>query len=183
MKSWGKEVSAMTVRDLAPWKWGKKDVAVRRDLNDPFDALRRQMDRMLEEFSEGFGITPFNWGNRGLLEENWGGYWPQIDVTEDEKGYTVMAELPGLEEKDVEVTLSDNALTLRGEKKREFEEKDRNFYRMERSYGTFQRTIPIPAEVDEARIEASFKKGVLTVTLPKNETARKEEKKIKVKAE
>lgn len=170
----------MTVRDLAPWKWGKKDVAVRREASDPFDALRRQMDRMLEDFSEGFGLTPFN---RGLLEENWGGYSPRIDVTEDEKGYTVTAELPGMDEKDVEVTLSDNALTLRGEKKNESEEKGTNFYRMERTYGSFQRVIPIPAEVDDSKIEASFKKGVLAVTLPKTETARTDERKIKVKAE
>ena len=169
----------MTVRDLAPWTWGKKDVAVRREGGDPFDALRRQMDRLFDEFSDGFGLTPFG---RGALEESWGGYTPRVDLTEDEKAYTVTAELPGMDEKDVEVTLSDNALTLRGEKKHESEEKGKNFYRMERSYGSFQRVVPIPAEVDDKKIEATFKKGVLTVNLPKTEAARKEEKKITVKA-
>lgn len=86
-----------------------------------------------------------------------------------------------MDEKDVEVTLADGVLTIRGEKKQEDEEKHRDHYRRERSYGSFRRVLPVPAEVDEAKIEASFRKGVLTVALPKSEEARKKVKRIDVK--
>jgi HSP20 family protein len=104
---------------------------------------------------------------------------PSIDVVENEKELRITAELPGLEEKDVEVTLDQGVLSLRGEKRFEHEEQGNNFHRVERSYGTFHRAIYLPVDVNADKIEASFRQGVLTVTLPKSEKA--QPKKISVK--
>ena len=107
---------------------------------------------------------------------------PRVDETEDEKGFHVKVELPGMDQKDVEVTMSDGMLTITGEKKQEEEETGKNFYRKERSFGSFRRVLPLPGDVDESRIEASFKKGILSIELPKTEEARKKVKHISVKA-
>ena len=106
-----------------------------------------------------------------------------MDVAEDGKEITLTAELPGLDEKDVEILLSNNVLTIKGEKKSEQEKKEKDYYRVERSYGSFSRTIPLPEGIDADKVNASFKKGVLTVTVPKLPEAQKEVKKIAVKAE
>ena len=106
---------------------------------------------------------------------------PVVDVVEKEREYQVSAELPGLEEKDVEVSVADDMLTIKGEKKEEKEEKAKNYYLSERRYGAFQRSFRLPPGVDSAKIEANFQKGVLTVTLPKTPEAQKKEKKIEIK--
>jgi HSP20 family protein len=105
---------------------------------------------------------------------------PRLDMTETDKVIEVTAELPGLEEKDVEVNIADNILMIRGEKKSEKEEKDKNYRFVERSYGSFSRSIELPSGVDAERIQASLAKGVLTVTVPK--PAQAAMKKIEVKA-
>ena len=172
----------MTLRELVPWKWGGlrrweaegSDVDVfRRQM----DSLHQEIDRLFEDIS-GFGprksmLTRF-W-NRDVL-------MPEIDETEDEKAFYVAIELPGMAEKDVDVTMSGRTLTIRGEKKQEEEQTDRDFYRRERSYGAFRRTIELPGDVDESKIEASFTKGVLTIKLPKTEEAQAQIKHIEVKA-
>jgi HSP20 family protein len=107
---------------------------------------------------------------------------PAVDVVEKEKEYQLLAELPGLDEKDVEVSVADDILTIKGEKKEEKEEKAKNYYVSERRYGTFQRSFQLPAGVDAEKIEANFQKGVLTVTLPKAPEALKKEKKIAIKS-
>jgi HSP20 family protein len=140
-------------------------------------SLHRDMDRLFEGlWSEGFGSS--------LLPEVWarGEIAPQLDVTEDDKAFAVKVDLPGLDEKDVEVTLSDRLLTIRGEKKEDKETKEKNYYRRERAYGTFRRSIEIPAVVDATKIDASFKKGVLTIQLPKTKEAQQKVKQIEVKA-
>lgn len=104
--------------------------------------------------------------------------YPAVDVSEDEKTVTVKAELPGLEPKDVELTVSGDALIVKGEKKFEDEEKKDNYHRIERSYGSFYRAIPLPCAVDEAKAAAKYEKGVLTVTLPKAKPAEKSRIKI-----
>jgi HSP20 family protein len=108
---------------------------------------------------------------------------PRVDVSESENEYEVTAELPGIDEKDVELTLADNVLTIRGEKKveREEKDKDKNYYMSERSFGSFRRAVPLPAEVDEDRVEANFKNGVLTVHLPKSPQAQARTRRIEVK--
>ncbi|MEZ5665937.1 MAG: Hsp20/alpha crystallin family protein [Alphaproteobacteria bacterium] len=150
----------------------------------PFESLRREVDRLFEDFGSGgwrfprsfFDIEPFRRTGAGL------GAAPAVDVVEKDDGYEVNAELPGMAEKDIEVKLSNGSLTIRGEKKEESEQKDKNFYLKERRYGSFERSFRVPEGVDADKIAARFDKGVLTVMLPKKPEARKPEKKIEVKA-
>jgi HSP20 family protein len=147
----------------------------RRDLSasgsDPFSAMRREMDRLFDEFR----------GVRGGLYE--AGFVPAVNVRQKDGSIEVTAELPGMDEKSVEVTVADNALTIRGEKSEErTEEKDGGLQISERSFGSFIRTIPLPVEVDEDKAAAQFKNGVLTVTLPLAADADRKTKKIAVKS-
>ncbi|GLK65344.1 hypothetical protein GCM10017635_28190 [Paracoccus kondratievae] len=109
-----------------------------------------------------------------------GANWPSVEISETDKAISVTAELPGLEEKDVEVLLEDGLLTLRGEKTTSTEDSERRF--SERVYGRFERRIPLPAGIDEGAVEASFRNGVLTVTLPRTETAQAQVKRIPLKS-
>jgi HSP20 family protein len=104
-----------------------------------------------------------------------------LDVSEDLSAFTVTAELPGMSEKEIDLSISGDTLTIRGEKKEEKEDKNKNYYYSERSYGTFMRTIPLPQQIETNKVSASFKKGVLTITLPKTTAAVESTKKIEVK--
>ncbi|PYJ13800.1 MAG: hypothetical protein DME93_02085 [Verrucomicrobia bacterium] len=139
---------------------------------DPFSYLRNQINRVFDDF----------WGESSLAprEEMAAGFWPQVDVTETDKEIKVSAEIPGVEPKDIDVSVEDGVLTIKGEKKYEREEKEKGQYRMERSYGSFERAIELPAEVDESKAKAEFKKGVLRLTLPKRPGAPSRRKKIPV---
>jgi HSP20 family protein len=158
--------------------------ARRRDVW-PFDRLRSEIDRLFDDFGMGswrssfrrgvFDVEPF-W--RG--EISWGKV-PAVDIAETAKGYEITAELPGIDEKNVEVGYADGMLTIKGEKKDEKEEKKENYYLSERSYGSFQRSFRVPDGVDADKVEASFKNGVLTVTLPKTPEAQKKDKRIEIK--
>jgi HSP20 family protein len=165
----------MPISDLIPWK-REKQVPVRREEENPLWAFRREMDRLFDDF---FGA----WGGRALAPfgEGWGAFSPQVDVAEMEDEIKVSAELPGLDNEDIDVSLSDDVLTISGEKKEEKEEKGKNYYRSERSYGAFRRDIPLPSQVDADKVDAVFQKGVLTITLPK--TAEAKAKKVTVKAQ
>ena len=167
----------MAIKDMVPWKKNDKNALARRE--DPFYAFRREMDQLFDDFfGRGFGLTPYN---RGGFMEGFGSFAPQVDVTENEKEVKITAELPGLEEKDLDVSLTSDTLTISGEKKAEKEDKSDNYYRMERSYGSFQRSIPLPTEVDTEQCDATFKNGVLQITLPKVHP-KESAKKITVKA-
>ena len=133
------------------------------------------MDKLMENFFGGFDLRPF-----GRKPET---FTPRIDVVDTDKEIKVSAELPGLDEKDIDVSLTKESLTIKGEKREEKEEKGKDYYRSERSYGSFTRTIPLPLEIDTDKVAASFKKGVLTVTLPKTKQAINEARKVAVKAE
>lgn len=153
----------------------------------PFDTLRQEVDRIFDDFTRGLGRFPF--GRRMFDIEPLMRFEgpavlaaPAIDVVEKEKEYVISAELPGLDENDVDVSVSDDMLTIKGEKKEEKEEKAKNYYVAERRYGSFQRSFQLPTGVDSEKIDASFQKGVLTVTLPKTPEAQKKEKKIAIKA-
>jgi HSP20 family protein len=135
----------------------------------PFFTLRREMDRLFDDAFRGFGFSAL--GQGGLS-------WPQVEVVDREKEVRVTAELPGLEDKDVELRVEDNVLVLRGEKRTEFDDAERQY--SERSYGRFERHIALPAEVDDERANATFRNGVLTVTLPKTERARQQAKRIPI---
>ena len=163
----------MAIKNLVPF--GKKSVPIRRDEESPFVSLRREMDSLFDNFFRGFDMEPF--------ESRLGGFSPRIDVTEDGKKIKISAELPGMDEKDIDLSIQNDMLTIKGEKKEEKEDKGKDYYRMERSYGSFVRTIPLPVEVDTAKVEAKFKKGVLSITLPKTAEAVAETKKISVKVE
>jgi HSP20 family protein len=163
----------MEIKNLVPF--GKKSVPVRREYESPFASLRREMDSLFDNFFRGFEIEPF--------ESRFSGFTPKIDVTENDKEIKISAELPGMDEKDIDISLQNDMLTIKGEKKEEKEDKGKDYYRMERSYGSFTRTIPLPVEVETDKAEAKFKKGVLSITLPKTAKAVAETKKIAVKVE
>ena len=130
------------------------------------------MNRLFEDVFRGFDLSPFNM-------DRWNGpsSWPRIEISESEKEVQVTAELPGLEEKDIEVELEKGVLAIRGEKKTETEDKDRLF--SERYYGRFERRIPLD-DIDQDKIDASFKNGVLNVTLPKSPTAQQKVRRIAI---
>jgi len=151
----------------------------------PFTSLRREIDRLFDDFAGGILRSPLR---RGLFdvepfwhsEISWGKV-PAVDVTDTDKGFEITAELPGLSEKDVEVGFADGTLTIKGEKKEEKEERKKDYFVSERRYGSFQRAFSVPDGVDADKIEATFKNGVLTVTLPKTPEAQKQEKRIAIK--
>ena len=136
---------------------------------NPFVSLQREVDRLFDDFTRGFPV----------LTGNGAGLMPSMDVTETDKEIEITAELPGLEEKDVQINVADNLLTIRGEKKAEKEEKGKNYRLLERSYGSFERTLELPDGVNADAIKASISKGVLKVTVPKPAPA--QAKKIEVK--
>jgi HSP20 family protein len=151
----------------------------------PFESLRREVDRLFEDFQVGSWRAPFG---RSVVdvEPFWRGEFswgkaPAVDVVDKEKAYEITAELPGMDESNIDVKLSDGTLTITGEKKDEKEEKKKDYYLSERRYGSFQRSFRVPAGVDADKIDANFKNGVLTVTLPKTAEAQKSEKKIAIK--
>jgi HSP20 family protein len=152
-----------------------------------FDDLHREIDRVFEGFSRGAWLSPFRRSVFDLAplwrsEIETGTVAPSVDIAETEKAYELTADLPGMEEKNIEVKLVNGSLSIKGEKKEEKEEKKKDYYLQERRFGSFERCFTIPEGVDSEKIEASFKKGVLTVTLPKKAEAIKPEKKIEVKA-
>ena len=137
-----------------------------------------EIDRLFDDFMSDFG----GWRTR-LPRPFDTEQMPSIDVSETDKEVEVKADLPGMDEKDIEVSLSNGILTIKGERKAEKEDKDekKNFHRVERSYGLYRRSIALPAEIDEDKVKASFDKGVLSVTMPKTAQAKSKVKKIAIK--
>ena len=160
----------MDIKSLIPF--GKKNIEVRREEENPFAMMQREMNRVFDSFNRNWGL--------GAFPEFTGSFMPRLDVTEDAKAFTVTAELPGMNEKEIDLSVSGDTLTIRGEKKEEKEDKNKNYYYSERSYGTFMRSIPLPRQVETDKVSASFKKGVLTITLPKTAAAMESTKKIDV---
>lgn len=156
----------MAIRDLIPWSRQDNRLplpvsAEREQATHPLLTLHRQIDRLFEDAFRSFALPAF--GSDHALD------WPHIELSETDKDIRVTAELPGLNEKDVDVSIEDGALTLRGEKKAEVEDKDRGY--TERSYGRFERRIALPRGVDNDHATATFRNGVLTITLPRSEAA------------
>lgn len=164
----------MDIKNLIP-SFGRKDVPVRRDEEHPFAGLQREMNRLFEGFLQGWGPDPF--------PDRFGAFSPRIDVTEDDKTLKVIAELPGIAPRDIDISLSRDSLTIRGEKKDERENRKENYFYSERSFGSFARTIRIPREIEVNKVQADFKKGILTITMPKAGDSVQDAKKITVKAE
>jgi len=141
--------------------------------DDPFGSLFREVQKTFEDFSR---RSPLAGLGSDMLA-------PRIDIAESKDAIDLTAELPGVDEKDVDVTLADGVLTIRGEKKAERDEKDKdkNWHVVERSYGSFSRTISLPFDPDSAKVEANFEKGVLHIHLPKPAEVAKKQQKIEVK--
>ena len=165
----------MDIKNIVPWS--RKGLQVRSDEEDPFVALQSQVNQVFDHFFNGFAVNPL-WGS----ELRTGTFNPRLDFTETDKEYRVTVELPGLDEKNIEVKVVNGNLTIKGEKQEEKEEKKKDYYLHERHFGSFERSFEIPEGVDADKIEANFKKGVLTVTLPKKPEAQKPAKKIEVRA-
>lgn len=163
----------MAMNKLMPWNWGEKRLAKQGEQADPFYQMQRNMNQAFQNFFSDFDLAPY-----GQQMEM---FQPSIDVSENDDEIIVAAELPGMDENDIEVSLTRDMLTISGEKRHEKEDKGENTYYMERSYGSFQRSIPLSAEVDSDKVKATFKNGVLTVNLPKTAEARKQGKHIAVK--
>lgn len=167
----------MSVRDLIPWRRNDGDHVpslFRESDRDPFLSLHREVNRLFDDVFRGFGS-----GLPSLSRASaFGGGWPNVDISDNEKEIKVTADVPGLEEKDIEVLLNDGVLTLKGEKHAETEDKDKQF--SERFYGRFERRIPLGYEVKEDQVDARFRNGVLTVTLPKSEKAQSQVKRIAI---
>lgn len=158
----------MDMKNLIPWSRNNQVSASRSDDTSPFLALHRQMNRLFDDFFRDFDL-PAPRANRSLTS-------PSVEVNEDDKQIRVVAELPGLEEKDIDLSVRDGILTLRGEKKSE----SRTATYTERWYGQFSRSIDVGADVDPDKAKASFKNGVLTVTLDKLPETQSRTKKIAI---
>src|ERR1044071_107098 len=151
-------------KEMAPWRFQGPT------------AWEGDFERMIEDF----------FGRR--LSGPFGGWWPRafgtaapaVDVYEEKDEVVAKAELPGLEKNDIEVNVIDHQLTIKGEKKQEQETQEKNFYRAERSYGAFFRTVELPADVESDRAKASFKNGVLEIHIPKTEEAKKKHKQVRI---
>lgn len=151
----------------------KKQEVAPAPKQSPFLALQREMNKLFDEFDFGKGLL--SW------PEQMPDFHAKVDVKDTDKEIVVTAEIPGIDIKNVEVTLRADSLTLKGEKKEEKEEKENGYYRMERSYGSFYRAIPLPCAVDRDNVAATYKDGVMKVVLPKTEKAPATEQKINVK--
>ena len=162
----------MAIRDLIPWNNNRgREVSVRRGEEfAPFLSLHREMNRLFDDFFRGFDLAPFG-SDRPSIG------WPNVEVSDTGTEVKVTAELPGLEEKDVEVELANGVLSISGEKKTETEDKNRLF--SERYYGRFERRIPVD-DIEQDKISASFKNGVLTVMMPKSPAAQQKVKRIAI---
>lgn len=191
----------MNIKKLAPWNWFKNEEEVdgsvvpagRRDIgqqehrqphvDDPVAQLQRSLDRL-------FGHTGHRLGDFGLSFDGFDPLFPladssrmkpKVDIGATDSEYTITAEIPGIRKDDIKVELDNDTLTIRGEKKQEKEEKKKDFYRIERSYGSFQRILNLPADADQEKIESSFKNGVLTIKMPRKQIPESQVKQIEIK--
>ncbi len=161
----------MNVRTLLPSLWDRNDTHPAG-----FGSLRKEIDRLFEDFSKGFGLPAVaGAGGFGLV--------PDMDVHDGEKEVTLSVELPGVDEKDIDIAVNGQAITISGEKKSETETKQGEVFRRERSYGSFSRSIAMPFQIDGDKVAAKFAKGVLTVTVTKPEEARQQPRKVPIAAE
>ncbi len=156
----------MVLYNIIPRK-RNNGLRVRRLFGEPFELMNNRMSSLFDDFFEGFGTE---------LEA----FSPRMDVAENEREFTVALELPGVNKKDIHLLLEKDSLTIEGEKKEEHEKKEKGYSHIERSYGSFRRVIPLQAEVDESKVKATFKKGVLTVKLPKSIETQKTTKNIPI---
>jgi len=174
----------MSIRDLVP-RFKRDKTPARRHETGGLPSLQHEMNRLFNEFF-GSEDMPDRWWPGPLLERQekaLGDFVPRVNVSETDKEVQVSAELPGMDEKDVKVELEDDVLVLRGEKKHESEDKKGDWHRVEYSYGSFHRAIPLPASVDAAKARAKFAKGVLRVEIPKKKEDSSKRKVVEITSE
>lgn len=167
---------------LIPWNWEKKNLPIRKEIGSsseytPFFSLQHDMNRAFDNFFRAFETGMM----LHLSDVSEGMFQPRVEVKENPNEIRVSVELPGIDDKELDISLSDNFLTIKGEKREEKEENTRGYYRIERAYGSFHREIPFPCEIDKDKAEATFKRGVLNVILPKTANSERRIKKITVK--
>jgi len=174
----------MSAKSILPWNWFKKEnesqdgkppVSKQVKYNNPLMNLHQELDQMIDNTFKGFGFPALV--DRGSLFD-----WPEIikpkvDIAENEERYLIKVEVPGVDEKDINLKVEDDILIIDGEKKKEEEEKKDNYHWVERSYGSFQRVISLPANANADRISAKFKKGVLEIEIEKMDVAKEEKAK------
>ena len=195
----------MDIKKLAPWNWFKKEeeesgamVPVKRDETKPLSSeegplsplfqLHREMDKLFDNAFRGFGVSPSRFPGLSPLGSDLlsplsssAFLMPQVDVGATDKEYSITVEIPGVTEKDVNIEVANNTMTIRGEKNQEKEEKDKNYYRVERSYGSFQRVLSLPEDADQEDIKANFKNGILTIKMGRKALPKPNVKQIAIK--
>ncbi len=187
----------MELKNLAPWNWFKNEEenehpvpikhGAKRPLSparhhDPMLQIHRDIDHLFDQFFRGWGVPQLGgFGHEASFNAD-SLLKPRVDLSAADKEYLLTVEIPGVEEKDVSVDISNNTMTIKGEKKLEKEDRDKNYYRIERSYGSFQRVLSLPADVDQDAIKASFKNGVLSVTMPRKVLPAGDVKKVEITA-
>lgn len=185
----------MDIKKWVPWNWFNKEeedagktVPIKHKgaheqagmLTSPLQQFHREIDRLFDQVYRGVGLAPFGFDRPVLPHLGAGMLKPTLDLGASDKEYTITVEIPGVDEKDVKLEIVNDTLTIRGEKKQETEEKEKNYYRMERSYGSFQRMLSLPQDADQNGVRAIFKNGVLTVTLPRKAAPKSHVKHIEV---
>ena len=196
----------MDIKKLAPWNWFKKEeeesvanVPVKMkdspsyypaesSTANPLAQMHREVDRLFENAFRGFGVSSARFPGFSPLGSDFfsplsssGFLKPQVDVGATDKEYSITVEVPGINEKDVNIEVANNTMTIRGEKKQEKEEKDKNYYRVERSYGSFQRVLSLPEDADQEAIKATFKNGILTIKMGRKALPKPDVKQIEIK--
>jgi HSP20 family protein len=188
----------MNIQKLVPWNWFKKEeenagktVPVKRGsareqssgFVHPLQQFHQDMNRIFDQTFRGFGLSPLSFEEPlfpRLADEM---LKPTLDLGVSDKEYNITVEVPGVDEKDVKLEIINGTLHIRGEKKQQKEEKEKDYYRVERSYGSFQRMLSLPEDADQDDVKATFKNGVLTITLSRKALPESKVKKIEVKSE
>ena len=187
----------MNAKKWIPWNWFKKEengagttVPVRRtssrdqgySISSPLEQLHHEVDRWFDQAFSGFGFSPVGFNRSLLSHDNGAMLKPTLDLGATDEKYTITVEVPGVDENDVRLEIQNDTLTIQGEKKHEKEDKGKNYYRMERSYGSFQRMLSLPDDVDQDNVTASFNQGVLTVNMPRKALPKANVKQIEVRS-
>ena len=180
----------MNFEKLAPWNWFKKEeeekneivplrhISASSSLPISLHELHTEFDRFFDSIKHSLGV---GWSNSLLSTADW--LKPSLDIASDAEEYSIKVELPGIDVSDISIEFTGNTLKVKGEKRQEKEEKEKDFYRIERSYGSFQRILDIPEDADTDKITSNYKDGVLSVSIPRKTLPQKDTKKIEVKVE